>query len=244
MELSVIVPVHNEAQNITQLVADIENSLASADHYEIIFVDDGSTDDTLKILKTHVKRLGSRLRIVHHRHRCGQSTAIRSGVLAANFSVIATLDGDRQNDPADIPRLWQLFQERRSQTPALWMIAGYRKSRDDSAWRRLSSKLANAIRAYFLRDNTPDSACGLKLFLRDQYLLLPYFDHMHRFLPALVLRAGGQVISEPVNHRKRMHGNSKYGTLDRLFTGVIDLLGVMWLNKRAKLAETEEIVNG
>ncbi len=242
MEISVVVPVFNEAENIQFLLDEIVSAMRQARNYEIIYVDDGSDDGTAQILIDASKRIAN-LRILRHRQSCGQSTAIHSGVQAAKFNFIATLDGDGQNDPADVPRLWQNFQASRKTNPSLWMVVGWRKQRIDSAWRRFSSRVANLVRATLLHDKTPDTGCGLKLFLRDKFLLLPYFDHMHRFLPALVLRAGGQVVSEAVNHRGRVRGNSKYGTLDRLAAGIIDLLGVIWLNKRAKLPVLEEISN-
>ncbi len=237
-----MVPVFNEADNIAPLLSEIVDAMCHAQGYEIIFVDDGSCDETTQILKKAAQRIPC-LRILHHRQSCGQSTAICSGVRAAKYDVIATLDGDGQNDPADIPRLWEFFQQQRAINLSLWMITGWRYQRNDSRWRRLCSRVANSVRATLLKDNTPDTGCGLKIFLRDKFLSLPYFDHMHRFLPALILRAGGQVMSVRVNHRRRINGSSKYGTLDRLLAGMVDLLGVMWLNKRARLPELEELNN-
>ncbi|WP_031435444.1 glycosyltransferase family 2 protein [Methylomarinum vadi] len=242
MEISVVVPVFNEAENIEPLLHEIVDAMGPSSTYEIIYIDDGSNDQSPQILQQAAQRI-TNLRVLRHRQSRGQSAAIHSGVMAARYNIIATLDGDGQNDPADIPRLWQVFQQQRSENPSLWMIAGWRKQRNDSAWRRISSKIANSVRSTLLHDNTPDTGCGLKLFLRDQFLLLPYFNHMHRFLPALMIRNGGQVISESVNHRGRTNGQSKYGTLDRLLAGIIDLLGVMWLNHRAKNAEVEVIGN-
>ncbi len=242
MEISVVVPVFNEAENIDPLLDEIVAAMSSSKNYEIIYVDDGSNDETTQVL-TQAKQRLSALRVLRHRQSCGQSAAIHSGVMAAKYGVIATLDGDGQNDPGDIPRLWDIFQTQRSRNPKLWMIAGWRKQRNDSSWRRFSSKIANAVRSSLLRDNTPDTGCGLKLFLREQFLLLPYFNHMHRFLPALIIRNGGEIISEGVNHRGRASGRSKYGTLDRLLAGIVDLLGVIWLNHRAKRAEIEVIGN-
>jgi dolichol-phosphate mannosyltransferase len=162
---------------------------------------------------------------------CGQSAAIRSGVKAARGAWIATLDGDGQNDPADIPALWRIAQDSPA-TPRL-LIAGHRSRRQDSPSKRRASRIANAVRRRLLHDDTPDTGCGLKLFRRDLFLDLPYFDHMHRFLPALVLREGGVVRSVPVNHRPRERGVSKYGVFDRLAVGITDLIGVMWLRRRA-----------
>ncbi|MGZ5007351.1 MAG: glycosyltransferase family 2 protein [Methylobacter sp.] len=243
MKVSIVVPVYNEADNISALIAEIVEAMSNAEAYEIIYVDDGSKDSTVSVLKQIQQNVGM-LRVIHHRQSCGQSTAICTGVKAANYPCIATLDGDGQNDPADIPRLYEVLMRQRETNNSLWMVAGWRNKRHDSAWRLFSSKVANAVRARLLGDNTPDTGCGLKVFLKNEFLSLPYFDHMHRFLPALILRAGGQVISEPVNHRSRTHGTSKYGTLDRLWVGIIDILGVIWLQKRSKLPEVNEIEPG
>ncbi|MEI6334413.1 MAG: glycosyltransferase family 2 protein [Methylococcaceae bacterium] len=240
MKISVVVPVHNEADNIVSLIQEIDNALSIADAYEIIYIDDGSNDRTADVLKQALQDFKA-LRVIRHEQSCGQSTAINTGVKAANYPWIATLDGDGQNDPADIPRLYEVLMKERAATDNLWMVAGWRNKRYDSAWRLFSSKVANGVRAGLLGDNTPDTGCGLKLFSREHFLGLPYFDHMHRFLPALILRAGGQVISEPVNHRSRTSGQSKYGTLDRLWAGIIDLAGVIWLQRRAKLPVIKEV---
>lgn len=240
MKISVVVPVHNEAGNIVPLINEIVTAMQSADAYEIIYVDDGSTDESPAILKQALQNVGT-LRVIRHQQSCGQSTAVHTGVKAAKYDWIATLDGDGQNDPADIPRLYQTVIEKQKTMPKLAMVAGWRNNRNDSAWRLFSSKIANGIRASLLGDNTPDTGCGLKVFSKAVFLSLPYFNHMHRFLPALVLRAGGQVISEPVNHRSRTRGQSKYGTLDRLSVGIVDLFGVIWLQKRAKLTEVTEV---
>ena len=239
MKISIVVPVHNEADNIDSLIAEIVAAMGQAEAYEIIYVDDGSNDDTAVVLKQVLQNVGA-LRVIRHQQSCGQSAAIYTGVKAASYPCIATLDGDGQNDPADIPRLYEVLMQQRKSSSNLWMVAGWRNQRHDSAWRLFSSKVANAVRSRLLSDNTPDTGCGLKVFLKNEFLGLPYFDHMHRFLPALVLRAGGKVISEPVNHRPRAHGYSKYGTLDRLWVGMVDILGVMWLQKRAKLPEAYE----
>lgn len=243
MKISIVIPAHNEAENILPLLEEIEAAMKAAEAYEIIFVNDGSKDDTGSVLKEAMPRYKN-LRVLHHRQSCGQSTAIYNGVKAATHPFIATLDGDGQNDPADIPRLYEVLQQQRKISPELWMVAGWRNARYDSKWRLFSSRFANTVRSGLLRDNTPDTGCGLKVFLREKFLELPYFDHMHRFLPALILRAGGQVISEPVNHRARSAGRSNYGTLDRLWAGITDLLGVIWLQKRAKHAVIEETQRG
>ena len=240
MKISIVVPVHNEADNIVSLIEEIVNAMSQAEAYEIIYVDDGSNDQTPAVLRQALRDFKA-LRVIRHQQGCGQSTAIHTGVKTANYPWIATLDGDGQNDPADIPHLYEVLIRERETTDNLWMMAGWRNKRYDSAWRLFSSKVANGVRSRLLGDNTPDTGCGLKVFSRDSFLGLPYFDHMHRFLPALILRAGGHVISEPVSHRSRTNGHSKYGTLDRLWAGLIDLLGVIWLQKRAKLPVINEV---
>jgi len=243
VKISIVVPVHNEADNIVSLLDEIVIAMRPAEAYEIIYVDDGSNDQTAEVLKQALQSV-KELRVIRHERSCGQSTAIYTGVKAARYPYIATLDGDGQNDPADIPALYELLIHQQKDISNLWMVAGWRNKRHDSAWRLFSSKVANAVRSGLLGDNTPDTGCGLKVFSRDKFLTLPYFDHMHRFLPALILRAGGQVISEPVNHRARSQGYSKYGTLDRLWAGITDMLGVIWLQKRAKLAVAKELQRG
>jgi dolichol-phosphate mannosyltransferase len=240
VKISVVVPVHNEAGNIVSLIEEIVNAMSTANAYEIIYVDDGSNDQTNAVLKQALRDFNA-LRVIRHEQSCGQSTAIYTGVKAAKYPWIATLDGDGQNDPADIPRLYEALIRERETATNLWMVAGWRNKRYDSAWRLFSSKVANGVRSRLLGDNTPDTGCGLKIFSRESFLELPYFDHMHRFLPALVLRAGGHVISVPVNHRSRTTGYSKYGTLDRLWAGITDMFGVIWLQKRAKLPLINEI---
>jgi dolichol-phosphate mannosyltransferase len=240
VKISVVVPVHNEAGNIISLIEEIVNAMSTAKAYEIIYVDDGSNDQTNALLKQALRDFKA-LRVIRHEQSCGQSTAIYTGVKAAKYPWIATLDGDGQNDPADIPSLYEALIRERETAANLWMVAGWRNKRYDSAWRLFSSKVANAVRSRLLGDNTPDTGCGLKIFSRERFLELPYFDHMHRFLPALILRAGGKVISVPVNHRSRTNGQSKYGTLDRLWAGITDMFGVIWLQKRAKLPEIKEI---
>jgi dolichol-phosphate mannosyltransferase len=223
--LSVVVPVRNEAANIAPLIAEIRAALAGVAH-EIVYVDDGSDDSTAEALR-EAAAAGPLVRRAHAKS-CGQSAAIVTGVRAAQGGWIATLDGDGQNDPADIPALWARAQSE----PGLVLLAGHRVNRRDSATKRLTSRFANRLRAALLKDATPDTGCGLKMFRRDAFLELPAFDHMHRFLPALFIRAGGRVVSVPVNHRPRLRGASKYGTLDRALVGVFDLMGVFWLQRR------------
>lgn len=229
-ELSVVVPVKNEQDNVDNLVAEINAALSAVTH-EIIYVDDGSTDETFVRLQSLQKQY-AQLKIVQHAKSCGQSTAVRSGVKAAKFAWVATLDGDGQNDPADIPKLIAAM------TQGVELAGGNRRaSRRDTWVKRMSSVIANTVRSKMLNDDTPDTGCGLKLFSREAFLDLPYFDHMHRFLPALIKRRGGKIVSVPVVHRNREHGKSNYGTIDRLLVGIVDLFGVAWLQRRAKIPQ-------
>jgi dolichol-phosphate mannosyltransferase len=232
MQLSVVIPVRNEADNIAPLVGEIGAALEGVCDYEIIYVDDGSSDATwpqLCALRSTVPRL----RLLRHQRNCGQSAALLTGVRAARAPWIATLDGDGQNDPADIAGLLQIAAQHSAAEQLL--IIGNRIQRRDSRWRRFTSRVANGVRSRLLGDATPDTGCGLKLLPRQLFLSLPYFDHMHRFLPALVQRCGGVSLSTPVHHRPRRRGRSKYGTLDRLWAGIIDMLGVIWLQRRGSL---------
>ncbi|MEJ2430394.1 MAG: glycosyltransferase family 2 protein [Deltaproteobacteria bacterium] len=241
MDLSVVVPVKDEEENIAPLIKEICSALDGLLDYEIVYVDDGSSDKTWERLVAMSAKL-SQLKIVRHRKSCGQSTAIYTGVKAARAPLVATLDGDGQNDPADIPRLLEVFDS--SDSPVgLQLVIGHRRKRQDSWLKRISGRVANRVRGYLLKDRTPDTGCGLKLFPRETFLDLPFFDHMHRFLPALIIRSGGAVLSVPVNHRPRKHGQSHYGIWDRLWVGLVDLLGVMWLQRRRKTAEIEEVTN-
>lgn len=241
MDLSVVVPVKDEAENIDSLVAEICAALDGLLEYEIIYVDDGSVDDTWVRLVDLSRRL-PHLKIIRFRQNYGQSTAIHTGVKEARASLIATLDGDGQNDPADIPRLLQVF-EAPDRPPGLQLVTGHRRRRQDSWVKKFSSRVANGVRGYLLKDQTPDTGCGLKAFPRETFLALPFFDHMHRFLPALILRGGGEVFSVDVNHRPRKYGHTHYGVWDRLWVGLVDLFGMMWLQRRSKIPEIEEVRN-
>ena len=236
LALSVVVPVHNEQENVAELVAEISHALASVCRFEMIFVDDASRDNTLASLQA-LQLQRPELRVLKHTRQSGQSTAVRTGVKAARAAWVVTLDGDGQNIPADIPKLL----EHRAQLNEPTCVAGWRRDRRDTWLKRISSKVANGVRSRLLRDATPDSGCGIKLFPRDAFLDLPYFDHMHRFLPALFARQGLKTVSVVVGHRARVAGVSKYGLWNRLWVGIVDLIGVAWLQRRAKLTAVREL---
>ena len=236
-QISVVVPVFNEQDNVASLVHEIVAALRGVASFEIVYVDDHSRDNTLAVLR-ELKAQVPELRVLHHVTQSGQSTAIRTGVKAACGEWIATLDGDGQNDPADIPKL---IAERAQALPDVKLFAGWRVNRQDTGSKRWASKWANAIRARMLRDDTPDTGCGIKLFERAAFLDLPYFDHMHRYLPALMQRAGWKTVSVPVNHRPRTAGVSKYNNLNRALVGIRDLRGVAWLITRSRRTAVEEV---
>lgn len=232
VELSVVVPVHNEKGNAANLVREIATALEGR-AFEIIFVNDASTDETVDEL-VEARQSVPQLRILSHRQNSGQSRAIRTGVQAARAPVIGTLDGDGQNDPADLPKLYR--QLTRSDAPTdLAMVMGRRASRKDTAWKRFGSRFANNIRQKFLKDGCDDSGCGIKVVKRDVFLKLPYFDHMHRYMPALIRAEGFVAEFVDVNHRGRIHGVSKYTNFGRLWAALSDLRGVIWLMKRRRL---------
>ena len=236
-QLSVVVPVHNEEDNVAPLVGEIVAALRGLVDFEIVYVDDTSKDTTLARLR-ELQATTPELRVIRHLSNAGQSTAVRNGVKAARAPWIATLDGDGQNDPADIPKL---LAQRDAAAADIKLFAGWRVNRQDSGSKRWASKWANAIRARMLRDDTPDTGCGIKLFERDAFLDLPYFDHMHRYLPALMQRAGWKTVSVPVNHRHRTAGVSKYNNLNRALVGIRDLRGVAWLIVRSRRTAVEEL---
>ncbi len=243
--VSVVVPVHNEAGNIRPLFLEIHQSLSALTDWEVLFVDDASSDLSAQEL-AQLQSEFAQVRILRQKACQGQSTAVYLGVQNARFPWIATLDGDGQNDPADIPKLLTVakahgFPNNLGERDKPALIMGYRRSRRDVWLRRLSSRVANGVRSYFLQDDTPDSGCGLKVFPRAAFLKLPYFDHMHRFMPALFKRLGGAIFSVEVNHRSRQKGISKYGLHNRLWVGLVDLLGVFWLLKRNKKFDWQEL---
>ena len=230
-EISVIVPVYNEAENVARLVDEI--SIALSGHvFEMVFVNDASTDETAKAL-TALKAQYSELRVISHRENAGQSRAVRSGVMAAKAAIIATLDGDGQNDPADIPALFAQLT-RKDAPENLHLVGGRRAKRQDSAAKKLGSKIGNGVRRWLLKDKADDTGCGLKVFSREAFLRLPFFDHIHRYIPALMIREGYEIEFADVNHRPRTHGVSKYTNFGRLMVSIADLRGVMWLNRRAR----------
>lgn len=237
LQLSVVVPVFNEAENIAPLVHEIVSALRGLIPFEIIYIDDCSKDHSKLVLQQLQLEIPE-LQSFSHAKQSGQSTAIRNGVKQAQGEWIATLDGDGQNDPADIPKLLAARDKADAQ---IKLFAGWRVERKDTGSKRWASKIANAIRSSLLKDETPDTGCGIKLFERAVFLDLPYFDHMHRYLPALVKRAGYQSVSVPVNHRERGSGVSKYNNLGRAWVGISDLRGVSWLIKRNKITEIEKL---
>jgi len=239
VHLSIVIPVRNEAENILPLLAEIQAALAGYAESEVVYVDDGSSDATPQRL-AEAMRLHPNLRVLRHAASCGQSTALLTGVRAARGEWIATLDGDGQNDPADIAKL-VAARDAAGSGSNLWLVTGYRRKRQDAWLKRFSSRVANGVRSWALGDATPDTGCGLKLVLREAWLRLPCFDHMHRFLPALVQRAGGATVSVEVNHRPRTSGASNYGVFDRLWFGIVDLCGVLWLKRRALRAQAKEL---
>lgn len=232
--LSVVVPVRNEAENILPLIEEIHAALDGRWDFEVVYVDDGSSDATPERLREARARF-PRLRVLRHAASCGQSTAIWTAANAAKGAWIITLDGDGQNDPADIPALVEIALAGEGQPGArIDLVTGIRRKRQDNWLRRMSSRVANGIRQKMLKDGVRDTGCGLKVMRREAFLRLPYFDHMHRYYPALILRGGGMIRCVDVNHRPRMRGTSNYGLFDRLWVGITDLFGVAWLIKRAK----------
>lgn len=229
--LSVVVPVLNEAENLRSLTEEILAALAGEVDFEIVYVDDGSDDATPEILR-ELRRQDSRVRVLRHDRAWGQSAALRTGIEHARGAWIGTLDGDGQNDPSDLPKLWHA-RPKGAPDQLRWLAIGHRVERRDRASKRFASRVANGLRRRMLRDDTPDTGCGIKLFPRALFLRLPWFNHIHRYLPALVRREGGESVSIPVRHRPRTQGRSKYGVWDRAWVGIWDLCGVAWLRRRA-----------
>jgi dolichol-phosphate mannosyltransferase len=229
-DFSVVVPVFDEGGAAPALAREIAAAFGTR-NYEIVFVNDASRDNTLELL-TALKAEIPQLRVLSHRKNSGQSRSVRSGILAARAPIIVTMDGDGQNDPADAPRLAERLQ---AAPHTLALVGGERVKRQDSNAKRFASRFGNGVRGWLLKDGALDTGCGLKAFRREAFLRLPYFDHIHRYLPALMIREGYDIVFEPVNHRHRETGVSKYTNFGRLKASVSDLLGVLWLQSRARL---------
>lgn len=237
VRVSIVIPARNETENITDLLDGIDAACAGLDSYEVIVVDDCSTDGMPEVVRA---RMAGRpwLRLVQHDRSGGQSAAVHSGVRAARAEIVCTLDGDGQNPPEELPKLWAPLLAPGSQ--AIGIVAGQRVGRQDTLSKRLASRFANRLRGWILKDGTRDTGCGLKGFRREGFLALPYFDHMHRYLPALFSRDGWQVAHVDVSHRPRGAGRSNYSNLQRALVGIVDLMGVAWLLRRRKKARPTE----
>jgi dolichol-phosphate mannosyltransferase len=238
-DISIVVPVRNEVGNIAPLVGEIARAF-SGRNFEIVYVNDGSSDGT----EAELKSLAAQhpyLRQIKHATSCGQSAAVTTGVRMANSPLVATIDGDGQNDPSFLPALIEPLLKR----PEVGLVAGQRVGRKASGFKKLQSRIANGVRGAILRDGTRDTGCGLKAFRRDLFLKLPYFDGLHRFLPALARREGYEIAYVDVVDRQRLHGVSNYGLWDRLWVGILDLMGVWWLLRRKKrVAQVSEVLKG
>lgn len=239
--VSIVIPMKNEAGNVESLLAEIAAACDDHADYEIILVDDGSTDGTSDIA-WRLRTTHPALRLLRHRRSAGQSAAVHSGVMAARGRIVCTLDGDGQNPPAELPKLFMPLLD--DATGTLGLVAGQRVGRQDTVSKRWGSRFANGLRSWLLKDGTRDTGCGLKGFRRDAFLALPYFDHMHRYLPALFKRDGWQVALVDVSHRERQAGRSNYSNVQRALVGIHDLIGVAWLIRRRKKARPMEITDG
>ena len=238
MNLSIVIPARNEAGNIVALVEAIDQALVASAPFEIIVVDDGSIDDSAVRIKARAMTM-PHLRLIRHDRSGGQSAAVHSGVLAAMAPIICTLDGDGQNPPEELPNLAAPLLA--DTTGKIGLVAGQRVGRQDTWSKKLASRFANGLRGWMLNDGTRDTGCGLKAFRRDAFLALPYFNHMHRYLPALFARDGWQIVHVDVSHRPRGAGRSNYSNLQRGLVGVVDLLGVAWLLRRKKKARVLDV---
>ena len=227
-DISIVIPIYNEQDNIIQLIKEVRAALEKKINYEIIIVDDGSDDNTYEVVNK-IKKINKNITIISHKKNYGQSIGLRTGIIEANSEYIVTLDGDGQNDPRDILKLIKSFDTKVS----FMMVIGNRVNRIDSVAKKLASRLAFQIRKLFLKDTTPDTGCAIKVFRKRDFLQLPFFNHIHRFLPFLFNTFGGKVISIPVNHRSRNSGISKYSNFQRFLVGINDLYGVIWLRKRS-----------
>lgn len=237
-DVSIVIPARNEAPNIATLLDGIDAALAPVCDYEVIVVDDASDDGMAEVLRTR-RATAPRLRVLRHDRSGGQSAAVHSGVRVARGALIATLDGDGQNPPEELPKLLAPLMAPGSE--AVGLVAGQRVGRQDTLSKKLASRFANGLRARILKDGTRDTGCGLKAFRREAFLALPYFDHMHRYLPALFARDGWAVAHVDVSHRPRGGGRSHYSNLQRGLVGIVDLAGVAWLLRRRKKSRPTEL---
>jgi len=229
--ISIVIPMYNEADNVAPFIHEIYDVLVDrVQQFEIVVVDDGSSDDTVQQLK-QLQAQVPMLRVLQHDGNFGQSAATVSGIRAAKYPWIVTMDGDAQNDPHDIPALLKELESLPELSEVL-LIAGNRAKRHDNFLRKLSSRVGNGVRNFVLHDDCMDTGCSLKLFSRDVFLKMPHFNHLHRFIPSLIKRANGRIINVDVNHRPRTRGTSKYGVMNRLWVGIVDLFGVKWLMNR------------
>lgn len=237
--VSIVIPAKNEAPSLAPLIEEIERVCASLAPFEVIYVDDGSTDTTQADL-AHARADRPWLRVLRHEESCGKSAAVRTGVSAAGASIVATLDGDGQNDPAYVAALVAALE---AGGPGTALAVGQRLRRDDGRFKKIQSRIANRVRVAILRDGTRDTACGHKVFRRDVFLALPFFDALHRFLPALVKRDGYGIVHVDVVDRPRLAGQSHYGFFDRLWVGIMDMIGVWWLiRRRRRVPRAKELI--
>ena len=227
-DISIVIPIYNEQNNIIQLIKEVRAALEQKINYEIIIVDDGSDDNTYEVVNK-IKKINNNITIIRHKKNYGQSISLRTGIIEANSEYIVTLDGDGQNDPRDILKLIKSFDIKYD----FMMVIGNRVNRIDSEAKKVASRLAYQIRKLLLKDTTPDTGCAIKVFRKKDFLQLPFFNHIHRFLPFLFNTFGGKIISIPVNHRSRSSGISKYSNFQRFLVGINDLHGVIWLRKRS-----------
>ncbi|NCB56684.1 MAG: glycosyltransferase [Gammaproteobacteria bacterium] len=242
--VTVVIPAKNEAENIRPLINEIRAAMDDEFNYELIYVDDGSTDDTFNILKSIRDEGFSKLKVIRHQQSVGQSFSVLNGARHGAGEWLVVLDADGQNVPADIPGMLKTLQAAYASDPKKVGIIGHRVTRRDDWIKRLSSKLANGFRDWMLKDGIPDTGCGLKATRREWYVQLPAFNHMHRYVPALIQSMGGEMLVHPVSHRPRMAGVSNYGVWNRLWVGLVDVFGVRWLQHRAKRIVIQEILNG
>jgi len=238
--VSIVIPAKNESGNIRFLVSEIRQAMEGRFDYELIYVDDGSTDDTSAVIEALRDEGIQRLNLIRHRASVGQSLAIVTGAWKAAGEWLVVLDADGQNDPADIPGMLDAVHAAHARDARVWGVIGHRVNRRDDWVKRISSKVANGFRDLMLKDGIPDTGCGLKAVLRERYLRLPAFNHMHRYIPTLIQAQGGIMLVHPVNHRPRQAGSSNYGVWNRLWVGLADVLGVWWLKRRAKIVVIQE----